>query len=355
MRLGEEEKTKPTQHSVGKLREIGIQPDILICRTASRLAEALKKKISLFTNVELTAVVNGLNVESVYEVPLMFHEEGLDQKICEFLQMWTRQPQLDPWKELIDRFKNPKHTVNIAFVGKYVEQKDSYESLNEALVHGGIAHRVQVKVYYVNSEDLTPSTISSVLGLADGILVAPGFGGRGFEGKILAVQYAREQKVPFFGICLGMQSAVIEFARHRVHLEGAHSGEFMPEAKYKVIDLMEGQKGQEGTGGSMRLGAYPALLKENSHIAEIYGTRHIVERHRHRYEMMNEYIPQFEQAGMIISGYYEERHLVETVELPDHPWFIGCQFHPELQSKPFKPHPLFASFIEASYQHHLKS
>ncbi len=346
-----EMKTKPTQHSVGKLREIGIQPDILICRTRQYLPENIKKKISFFTNVEAEAVINGRDVESVYEVPLIFHQEGLDEKIVEYLRMWTGRPKLQPWADTMDRFKNPLDDVTIAFVGKYVEHRDSYESLNQALIHGGIAHHLRIRLQYINSEDLEQSKVLALLKNVHGILVAPGFGERGSEGKIAAVQYARIEKIPFFGICLGMQLAVIEFSRNVARISNASSGEFTPDCKENVIDLMPEQEGVEETGGTMRLGGYSATLKPATLIMSIYQTEHIVERHRHRYEVMNEFVPQLEKAGMVFSGYHLERDLVETIELEDHPWFIGCQYHPELKSKPLKPHPLFASFIAASYRY----
>ena len=346
-----EMKTKPTQHSVGKLREIGIQPDILICRTRQYLPENIKKKISFFTNVEAEAVINGRDVESVYEVPLIFHQEGLDEKIVEYLRMWTGRPKLQPWADTMDRFKNPLDDVTIAFVGKYVEHRDSYESLNQALIHGGIAHRLRIRLQYINSEDLEQSKVLALLKNVHGILVAPGFGERGSEGKIAAVQYARIEKIPFFGICLGMQLAVIEFSRNVARISNANSGEFTPDCKENVIDLMPEQEGVEETGGTMRLGGYSATLKPGTLITSIYQTEHLVERHRHRYEVMNDFVPQLEKAGMVFSGYHLERDLVETIELEDHPWFIGCQYHPELKSKPLKPHPLFASFISASYRY----
>ncbi|MBF0279266.1 MAG: CTP synthase [SAR324 cluster bacterium] len=344
-----EMKTKPTQHSVGKLREIGIQPDILICRTKDPMPQEIKKKIAMFTNVETEAVINGIDVGSVYEVPLMFHQEGLDDKIVEYLNMWTGRPKLHEWAETVDRFRNPVAEVTIAFVGKYVQHEDAYESLNEALIHGGIANRLRVNLQYVDSEELEQGKISQFLEGADGILVAHGFGERGTEGKIEAVKYARINEVPFFGICLGMQMAVIEFARNVAQIPNASSGEITPDHSENVIDLMPEQEGVEGTGGTMRLGGYSAKLKKGTLIASIYESEDIVERHRHRYEVMNRFLPQLEKAGMVISGRHSERDLVETIELNDHPWFLGCQYHPELKSKPLKPHPLFASFIAASY------
>ena len=344
-----EMKTKPTQHSVGKLREIGIQPDILICRTSKSLTEQLRKKISLFTNVQENAVIDGLNVESVYEVPLIFQKQGLDDTIANYLKMWTRQPTLKPWIELVKKIKSPKDTVNIAFVGKYVKQRDSYESLNEALVHGGIANQLKPCLNYIDSQILESGSIEKHLKGMHGILVAPGFGERGMEGKIAAIEYARRNKIPFFGICLGMQMAVVELARNLCGLKNAHSAEFRNENNENIIDLMPGQKGIEETGGTMRLGSYSAILKKGSKIASIYNEIKIVERHRHRYEVMNRFLPKLQEAGMIVTGKNPEFDLVETIELEEHPWFIACQFHPELQSKPLDPHPLFISFIEASY------
>ena len=345
-----EMKTKPTQHSVGKLREIGIQPDILICRTSKSLTDHLRRKISLFTNVQEDAVIDGLDVESVYEVPLSFQQQGLDNTIASYLQMWTRRPMLQPWVELVKSLKNPRDTVDIAFIGKYVQQRDSYESLNEALVHGGIANQLKPCLHYVDSERLETENIEDHLASMDGILVAPGFGERGMEGKIAAVEYARTHRVPFFGICLGMQMAVVECARNLCGLKEAHSAEFRQDHEQNVIDLMPGQEEHVETGGTMRLGSYPARLKKGSRIASIYRTTEIVERHRHRYEVMNRFIPVLEEAGMSISGRNPEHDLVETIEFNDHPWFIGCQYHPELQSKPLQPHPLFASFIKSAYE-----
>ena len=344
-----EMKTKPTQHSVGKLREIGIQPDILICRTSKILTEKVRSKISLFTNVSGNSVINGLDVDSVYEVPLMFHQQELDNIIMTYLQIWTGSPKLQPWVDLIDNYKNPHDEVEIAFVGKYVSNRDSYESLNEALIHGGIANLLKVKFHYFDSENINEKNATEILEKMDGILVAPGFGERGTEGKIVSVKTARTEKIPFFGICLGMQMAIIEFARNVVGIKNANSGENRPNHIENVIDLMPEQSGHEETGGTMRLGSQITVLKENSLIAKIYNNTTISERHRHRYEVMNEFVNKFEEAGLSITGKHPERNLVETIEIHDHPWFIGCQYHPELQSKPLKPHPLFSSFIEAAY------
>ena len=344
-----EMKTKPTQHSVGKLREIGIQPDILICRTSEILPDKVRSKISMFTNVPENSVVNGLNVESVYEVPLMFHQQELDNAIMTYLQIWTGSPKLQPWVDLIENYKNPHDVVDIAFIGKYVAHRDSYESLNEALLHGGIANRLKVNLHYIDSEFLTKRNVFEQLELMDGVLVAPGFGERGTEGKIVAIEIARTKQIPFFGICLGMQMAIVEFARNVAGIEDASSGECRPDHPENVIDLMPEQEGQKETGGTMRLGSQTTVLKKGSKIAEVYNKTKISERHRHRYEVMNNFVPKFVDAGLTISGHHPERDLVETIELSEHPWFIGCQYHPELQSKPLKPHPLFSSFIEASY------
>ena len=343
-----EMKTKPTQHSVGKLREIGIQPDMLICRTPEPLPDKLREKIALFTNVPVDAVIDGLDVDFLYEIPLVYHKQKLDDKIIELLQMWTRRPKLQNWVDIVEAYKEPINEITIAFVGKYVNQRDTYESLNEALVHGCIACNLRLNLIYINSEEITEKTVGPMLAPAHAVLVAPGFGERGTEGKILAVQHAREQQIPFFGICLGMQMAVIEFARNVANLKDANSGEFRSPHDENVIDLMPEQQGQQNTGGSMRLGAYTAHLREGTQIAQIYAKPEIRERHRHRYEVMNEFVPQLESAGLVISGRNPDRDLVETIELADHPWFIGCQYHPELKSKPFAPHPLFVSFSRAA-------
>ena len=341
-------KTKPTQHSVAKLLEIGIQPDFLVCRSRGDLPQEIREKIALFTNVDANCVINAPNVPIVYQTPLNFHKEGFDDKIAKHLGMWTREPQLGEWEKIC--YTKPKGEVTIAFVGKYVQLRDAYASLNESLIHGGIANSLQINLKYINSEKFQSNAkdIEAEIADVDAILVAPGFGERGSEGKVLAVQYARLNRIPFFGICLGMQIAVIEFARNMAKIPDATSSEFEKEG-HCVIGIMQGQEGQEGTGGTMRLGSYHATLKDGTLIAQIYGETQIVERHRHRYEVMNEYVPQLEQSGLIISGRNPELNLVETIELGDHPWFIACQYHPELISKPLKPHPLFVSFIDAAY------
>jgi CTP synthase len=343
-------KTKPTQHSVMKLREIGIQPDILICRTEQVLPPDIKAKISLFCNVDRDAVITAKDVESIYEVPLLFHQEGLDEKVVQLLNIWTRAPILEKWEEIVEAIKNPKGTVEIGIVGKYVHLKDSYKSLNEALVHGGIANRLRVILHFVDSEGLEKEGPEKMLKGVDGILVPGGFGTRGIEGKILASKYARERGVPYFGICLGMQLALVEFGRHVCGLERANSTEFDLESPHPIIALMEEQKAIREKGGTMRLGAYPALLKEGSLAHQAYGEGKISERHRHRYEVNNDYREQLEADGILFSGVSPDGKLVEICELSGHPWYLGCQFHPELKSRPHAPHPLFREFISASYK-----
>ncbi|MBN2282809.1 MAG: CTP synthase [Deltaproteobacteria bacterium] len=343
-----EVKTKPTQHSVKALREIGIQPDILLCRTEDFLSLDIRKKISLFCNVEVEAVFTAKDVESIYEVPLIYHQEGVDQKIVDLLNIWTGQPRLGAWERLVERIKNPSHEVTIAIVGKYVDWADSYKSLNEALIHGGIANNCKVKLHFVDSEQIEREGITDQFTGAGGILVPGGFGKRGIEGMVQAITYARENKVPYFGICLGMQMAVIEFARKVCDMDKANSSEFDAQTDYPVIDLLPEQKKITDKGGTMRLGAYECLLETQSFAFDAYGTRKISERHRHRYEFNNEYRGRLVEKGLHISGSSPDGRLVEIIELADQPWFLGCQFHPEFKSKPIKPHPLFRSFIEAS-------
>jgi CTP synthase len=359
-----EVKTKPTQHSVKELRSIGIQPDILLCRTDRYLSKEIKAKIGLFCNVDVDQVITAKDVETIYEVPLVFHKEGLDDKIVSLLNIWTRAPRLEGWERLVDKLKNPGHTVTIAIVGKYIHLRESYKSLNEALCHGGISNNCKVNLDFVDSETIDGSNCAECLGGADGILVPGGFGARGIAGKIRAVRFAREEKVPFFGICLGMQVAVVEYARHVAGMEGAHSTEFDQATPFPVIYLMtewfdyQTQRIQKRDvtsekGGTMRLGAYPCVLKENSVAFKAYRAKEISERHRHRYEFNNELKERLEDAGLVISGISPDGQLVEIVEIPDHPWFLGCQFHPEFKSRPMNPHPLFASFIEAALTHKL--
>jgi len=356
-------KTKPTQHSVKELREIGIQPDILLCRTDRFLPREIKAKIALFCNVEQDAVITAKDVETIYEVPLVFHQEGLDEKIVEKLNMWTRAPDLSMWEDLVRKLKNPKEEVTIAIVGKYVHLKDSYKSLNEALVHGGLMNDCRVNLLYVDSEQIEEKGVEAVIPKeVDGILVPGGFGSRGIEGKIEAIRYARERGIPFFGICLGMQLAVVEYARNVAGMSGAHSSEFDPNTPYPVIYLMrqwfDYRKGgvvlrdeTSDKGGTMRLGAYPCHLKEGSFAHKAYGEEVIYERHRHRYEFNNRYREALEGKGLRISGLSPDGELVEVVEYPDHPWFLGCQFHPEFKSRIWDPHPLFRDFIRASLEY----
>jgi CTP synthase len=354
-----EVKTKPTQHSVKELRSIGIQPDILLCRTDRFLSKDIKAKIALFCNVSVAEVITAKDVDHIYEVPLIFHQEGLDDKIIELLNIWTRAPQLDNWEELIRKIKAPKHSVTIAVVGKYVDLTESYKSLNEALYHGGIANDSKVNLNFVDSEKLDSTTCSQMLADADGILVPGGFGERGIEGKICAANFARINNVPYFGICLGMQIAVIEFARHAAGLEKANSSEFDENTPHPVIYLMREwfdersqtvQKRDDlsDKGATMRLGAYSCRIENNSMASKAYQKEEISERHRHRYEFNNDFLDRLKEAGMIISGTSPNGELVEIVEIGKHPWFLGCQFHPEFKSRPMEPHPLFKDFIGAS-------
>jgi CTP synthase len=357
-------KTKPTQHSVKELREIGIQPDILLCRTDRFLAPEVKAKIALFCNVDRDAVITAKNVETVYEVPINFHQEGLDEKLVEKLNIWTGRPDLKDWEKVVKKFKTPHHETTIAVVGKYVSLVESYKSLTEALIHGGIANDARVHLKYIDSEQIEKQGPHSFLQGVNGVLVPGGFGTRGIEGKINAIQYAREKKVPYFGICLGMQCAVIEISRHCAGLERANSTEFDSATPHPVIYLLEMwtdrdhvlQRRNTDTrkGGSMRLGAYPCRLEERTLALEAYGKKLIYERHRHRYEFNNAYMDALANTGIVYSGVSPDQGLVEIIELKDHPWFLGCQFHPEFKSKPMDPHPLFREFIKASLNYELK-
>jgi CTP synthase len=357
-----EVKTKPTQHSVKELRSIGIQPDILLCRTDRFLSKELKSKIALFCNVDVDQVITAKDVEAIYEVPLVFHQEGLDDKIIELLNIWTRSPRLTDWERLVEKIKHPKDSVTIAIVGKYIHLRESYKSLNEALAHGGIANDCEVILDFVDSESIDESNCRQRLEAADGILVPGGFGARGIEGKLRAIQLAREEKIPFFGICLGMQMAVVEYARHLAGMKGTHSTEFDEATSFPVIYLMtewfdyksktiQKRDMASDKGGTMRLGAYPCILAEDSLAHRAYGRREISERHRHRYEFNNEFRERLEQAGLVMSGISPDGQLVEIVEVRDHPWFLGCQFHPEFKSRPMSPHPLFVSFIRSALDH----
>ncbi|PIR24592.1 MAG: CTP synthetase [Deltaproteobacteria bacterium CG_4_10_14_0_2_um_filter_43_8] len=343
-----EVKTKPTQHSVQKLREIGIQPDLLLCRSEVPLDQEIKAKIALFCNISQECVITAIDVEHIYDVPLCLHHEGLDEKVVELLGIWTKSPDLSAWEDLTKKIRTLKDEVVIGIVGKYVHLEDSYKSLNEALYHGGIANGVKVKLQFIDAEDLQVEAFEPLLENLDGILVPGGFGERGVEGKIKAIRYARENKVPFYGICLGMQLAVIEFARNVCGIAKANSLEFDSNAKDPVISLMEEQKAVYNKGATMRLGSYPCSLKKKTKASLSYGESHIEERHRHRYEFNNSYKEVLEKNGLVISGVCDPANLVEIVELADHPWFLACQFHPEFKSRPMNPHPLFVHFVEAA-------
>ncbi len=346
IRAAGELKTKPTQHSVGTLREIGIQPDVLLCRTEKKLSKDLRSKIALFCNVDPEAVVEARDVRSIYEVPLMFKDQGLDQVICRYLHLEYKAGNLNEWKrDVVSRALYPKYQVTIGVVGKYVELQDAYKSLYEALRHAGIANDTRVVIKRINSERLMKGRLEHYLSKVDGILVPGGFGNRGIEGKIRAIKYARENKVPFFGICLGMQCAVIEFARNVMDFKAANSTEFNKKTPYPVISLLEEQEGVTNMGGTMRLGAYLCEVKKNTLAYEAYGAEEVYERHRHRYEFNNKYRDDFVKNGLRVSGLYQNGKLVEIVELENHPWFVAGQFHPEFKSKPDKPHPLFKAFV----------
>jgi len=340
-------KTKPTQHSVKELREIGIQPDILLCRCDREIPHDMKAKIALFCNVHEDAVITARDVASIYEVPIVYSRQGLDDRIVDYLNIWTKQPELSDWERIVKRVKDPEGAVTIAIVGKYVDLTESYKSLAEALTHGGIGNNCKVTLKYVDSEALERHGINDTFTDVDGILVPGGFGERGSEGKIAAIRYARENKVPFFGICLGMQMAVVEFARNVCNIDDAYSAEFRAEAKNPIIHIMEKQKSVAGKGGTMRLGAYPCELVDKTLARRIYGGKDISERHRHRYEFNNAYRKQLQECGLVISGVYKNEDLVEIIEIAEHPWFLACQFHPEFKSRPMLPHPLFESFVGA--------
>jgi len=347
---GGELKTKPTQHSVKELTGLGIQPDILLCRTDRLLDKKIKNKIAHFCNVAENAVITAKDVEWIYEVPLVFHDEGLDERVVEKLNIWTGAPHLEKWQKVVDVLKNPKDSVRIAVVGKYMSLKESYKSLFEALVHGGIANEVKVEIECIEAESIEQEAADLLLKNVDGILIPGGFGDRGSEGKIAAIRYARENGIPFFGICLGMQMAVVEFARNVCGLERANSTEFDLQTAHPVIHLMEEQKAIDTKGGTMRLGTYPCVLQNETLAAKLYGREKISERHRHRYEFNNSYRAEFGAKGMVLSGLSPDSNLVEIIELKGHPWFLGCQFHPEFKSRPMDCHPLFRGFVEAALQ-----
>ena len=360
-----EHKTKPTQHSVKELLSIGIQPDIILCRCEHSIPEEMRRKIALFCNVDQDAVFSSVDVGNIYEVPLRFYEEGFDQKVAIMLRLPARNAHLEDWKKLVYDCAHPQGSVTIAIVGKYVDLKEAYKSLHEALIHGGVANRVSVNLRYVNSENVDDSNVAATFAGCDGILVPGGFGYRGVEGKIAAIRYARENRIPFFGICLGMQCAVIEFARHVAGLEDANSEEFDPLSAHKVIYLMtewfdfrtknlEKRDAESDKGGTMRLGAYPCKIIPDTRAFEAYGKELVEERHRHRYEFNNAFKDLLEEKGMVFSGTAPDGSLMEIVELPDHPWFLGCQFHPEFKSRPMAAHPLFREFIKAAKNNHKK-
>ncbi|MGK7388968.1 MAG: CTP synthase [Candidatus Cyclobacteriaceae bacterium M2_1C_046] len=342
-------KTKPTQHSVKQLLEAGIQPDILVCRSEHRLPMDIRKKLALFCNVHINSVIEALDAETIYDVPLLMRKEKLDERVLSKLKITTKtEPNLDQWKSFLGKLKNPTDEVKIALVGKYVELPDAYKSIAEAFIHAGAVNECKVNIEWIASENITEDNVDSVLRNIDGILVAPGFGERGIEGKIAAIKYVRENKIPFFGICLGMQCAVVEFSRNVIGLKDAASTEVNEKTKHPVIDLMEEQKKITTKGGTMRLGAYPCALKKGSLAYNVYGKAKISERHRHRYEFNNKYLEDMEKKGMIASGINPDTNLVEIIELKDHPWFLGSQYHPELKSTVLNPHPLFVGFTKAA-------
>ncbi|MDR2836183.1 MAG: CTP synthase [Bacteroidales bacterium] len=344
-------KTKPTQHSVKILQEAGIQPDVLVLRTEHPLDKNLKIKVANFCNVQPEYVIESPDVDTIYKVPLVMQEEKLDEIILKLFKIKFKEsdkPELKAWRNFLDKYEHPKKIVKVAFVGKYVELKDAYKSINESIIHAGAENETKVQMEYIHSENLNNKNYKDLLKSAQGIIVAPGFGDRGFEGKILAVRYARENNIPFLGICLGMQCAVIEFARNVMNLKDANSSEMNPKTKYPVIDIMENQKFLSNFGGTMRLGAFAcSITKKNSHANNAYKTTEIFERHRHRYELNNEFLSQMEKAGMVATGINQETKLVEIVEIPKHKWFVGVQFHPEYKSTVINPHPLFVAFIKA--------
>jgi len=354
-------KSKPTQHSVKELRAIGIQPDILICRTDRVLSQSIKRKIALHCNLDIDAVISARDVESIYEVPVVLNEEGMDCLAVKKLNLDTKEPDLSTWANVIKKFKEPADVVSIAIVGKYVGLKDSYKSLTEALIHGGIANNVKVEIQWIEAEEIEKSGADRHLADVDGILIPGGFGERGIEGKVDAVTYARKKKIPFLGICLGMQCAVIEFARSVSRMDGANSTEFDKNTRYPVIYLIEEwydfrnkvvqrRDLNSDKGGTMRLGEYPCVLEEDSIAFKAYGEKEVFERHRHRYEFNNEYMDALQKDGLVISGMSPDRQLVEIVEIKDHPWFFGCQFHPEFKSRPLDPHPVFSAFVGAAFR-----
>jgi CTP synthase len=343
-------KTKPTQHSVKEIRAIGVQPDILICRTETDLGREIREKIALFCDVDRDAVIAAPDVESVYQVPVTFADQNVDGIVLRLLHLEAPERNLGPWKAMLERLANPVEDVTIAIVGKYVDYEDSYKSLKESLLHGGLAHHVRTRIRWVESESITAEEAHRQLGDVDGVLVPGGFGERGIDGMLEAIRYAREGRIPYFGICLGMQTMVIEFVRNVCGVPDAHSTEFAPDAEHRVFFKLRELKGVEDLGGTMRLGSWPCILASGSLAEKAYNKREIHERHRHRYEFNREFDELIQERGMRISGETPDRTYVEICEVPDHPWYLGCQFHPEFKSKPLEPHPLFASFMGAAYE-----
>ena len=348
IKAARELKTKPTQHSVKELRQIGIQPNVLVCRCDQPISEDLKRKIALFCNVKPECVFEAQDVDNIYRVPLLLHTQGFDQVIVDLLNIWTGAPNLAQWRAIVAALDRPKRTAKVAIVGKYVNVWDSYKSIAESLVHSAIHHQAKIEVVLVDAANVTADNVSDLLGSADAVIVPGGFGERGIEGKIAAIEYCRKNRRPFLGICLGMQLAAIEFARHKLGLTAATSEEFSPDAADKVIHIMEDQKQVTKKGGTMRLGAYPCVLKPGSRARQAYGTENVSERHRHRFEFNNDYRDAFAQHGIQFSGLSPDGSLVEILELTDHPYFVACQFHPELKSKPMRPHPLFRDLVGAA-------
>lgn len=345
-------KTKPTQHSVKMLLESGVQPDVIVCRTEKHLNQAIRNKIALFCNVNPSAVIESVDVDTIYDVPLLMRDERLDQVVLEKMQVPIRkQPDLKQWEEFVHKLKHPVGEVQIGLVGKYVELRDAYKSITESFIHAGAENQYKVNLKMIHSESINESTSKHLLKDLDGILVAPGFGERGIEGKIIAIRFARENKIPFLGICLGMQCAVIEFGRNVLGYKDAHSTEMNPKTPFPVIDIMEEQKKIDKKGGTMRLGQYPCTIKPDTKIWDVYKSAEIVERHRHRFEFNNAYLADYQKAGMIPVGINKQNDLVEIIELKDHPWFIGVQFHPEYKSTVASPHPLFVHFVKAAIQY----
>jgi CTP synthase len=348
-------KTKPTQHSVKQLLEAGVQPDILVCRTDHPLPMEIRRKIALFCNVSINSVIEAIDAETIYDVPLLMRKEKLDERVLEKMNINNyKEPNIELWKEFLGRLKNPTGEVKIALVGKYVELHDAYKSINESIIHAGAENECRIDLHWIGSEEINEENVQHMLGEMDGILTAPGFGERGIPGKIAAAKYARENKVPYFGVCLGMQCSVVEFARNVVGLKDAASTEVDPDTTHPVIDLMEEQKKISNKGGTMRLGSYACHIKKGTKVSDIYKKEDISERHRHRYEFNNKFLEQFKRKGMVFSGINPESNLVEIIELRDHPWYIGTQFHPEYKSSVLNPHPLFVNFVAASLEYKKK-